>query len=224
MNKWYLLATHLVMLSGCSFMPPATNVHQPMTARPTKLHTDAPVNNGSIYNQNSAKFLFEDYKASRIGDTVTVKISESTNASTKSNSNAASKGNTSASIDSLTGIPKLPVQDLVGLNIGADRNIGFNGSGEASNNNIFNGTMTVTVIEVLDNGNLLVSGEKQIGISNQTEFVRISGVINPRYLVNNTIDSYRIADARVELKSSGYISEAQIMGWLARFFMIVLPF
>jgi flagellar L-ring protein precursor FlgH len=81
------------------------------------------------------------------------------------------------------------------------------------------------VIEVLGNGNLVVSGEKQVAIAQGTEYIRLSGVVNP-YFINaaNTIASSQLADARIEYKESGTISEAQVMGWLARFFLSVLPF
>ena len=86
-------------------------------------------------------------------------------------------------------------------------------------------SITVTVIEVLGNGNLLVSGEKQVSIGAGTEYIRLSGIINP-YFINaaNSISSGNVADARIEYKEAGVISEAQVMGWLARFFMSVLPF
>jgi flagellar L-ring protein precursor FlgH len=85
--------------------------------------------------------------------------------------------------------------------------------------------MTVTVIDVLPNGNLLVSGEKQVSVGEEQEFVRISGVVNPSFVdANNTVESSKIADARIEYKSSGQMAEAQTMGWLARFFLNVLPF
>ena len=85
--------------------------------------------------------------------------------------------------------------------------------------------MTVTVIDVLPNGNLLVSGEKQVAVGDEQEFVRISGVINPSFVdATNTVESSKIADARIEYKSSGQVAEAQTMGWLARFFLNVLPF
>jgi flagellar L-ring protein precursor FlgH len=81
------------------------------------------------------------------------------------------------------------------------------------------------VIEVLPNGNLLVSGEKQVALTQGTEYIRLSGVVNPTFInALNTISSARVADARIEYKESGYISEAQVMGWLARFFLSVLPF
>ena len=85
--------------------------------------------------------------------------------------------------------------------------------------------MAVTVVEVLENGNLLVSGEKQVTINQGTEFIRFSGVINPAYILpNNSVSSTRVADARLEYRSTGYVSEAQTMGWLSRLFMSVSPF
>ncbi|MEY2632624.1 MAG: hypothetical protein RIR00_1278, partial [Pseudomonadota bacterium] len=101
----------------------------------------------------------------------------------------------------------------------------FSGKGESVANNVFTGTITVTVIEVLANGNLLVSGEKQLAIGQGQEFIRLSGVVNPNFVNSaNTIDSTKVADVRVEYRSSGYIAESQVMGWLARFFLTVLPF
>ena len=101
----------------------------------------------------------------------------------------------------------------------------FSGKGEAANNNIFTGNMTVTVIDVMPNGNLLVSGEKQLAIGREQEFVRISGIINPSFVdAFNTVESSRIADARIEYKSSGQVADGMVMGWLARFFLNVMPF
>ncbi|RPI42701.1 MAG: flagellar basal body L-ring protein, partial [Betaproteobacteria bacterium] len=101
----------------------------------------------------------------------------------------------------------------------------FDGKGEASNNNDFTGTITVTVVDVLPNGNMQVSGEKQIGINQGSEFIRFSGVVNPSTITNgNVVSSAQVADARIEYRANGYIDEAQVMGWLARFFLTFLPF
>jgi flagellar L-ring protein precursor FlgH len=81
------------------------------------------------------------------------------------------------------------------------------------------------VIEVLPNNNLIVSGEKQIGINQGSEFIRFSGVVNPNTIVNgNTVTSTQVADARIEYRGTGYIDEAQTMGWMSRFFLTFLPF
>jgi flagellar L-ring protein precursor FlgH len=71
----------------------------------------------------------------------------------------------------------------------------------------------------------VVSGEKQIGINQGSEFIRFSGVVNPSTITNgNSVSSAQVADARIEYRASGYIDEAQVMGWLARFFLTFLPF
>jgi flagellar L-ring protein precursor FlgH len=166
--------------------------------------------------------LFEDRRARFVGDTITVKITESTTASTKSN-NKLDRSNTSTA--SISGLTKLPGKGLVGLDLNAESANAFSGKGEAANNNIFNGNMTVTVIDVMPNGNLLVSGEKQVSIGSEQEFVRISGVVNPSFVdAFNTVDSSKIADASIEYKSSGQLAEGNLMPWLARFFLNVMPF
>ncbi|HFT5023029.1 TPA: flagellar hook-basal body complex protein [Shigella flexneri] len=93
-----------------------------------------------------------------------------------------------------------------------------------SASNTFSGTLTVTVDQVLVNGNLHVVGEKQIAINQGTEFIRFSGVVNPRTISgSNTVPSTQVADARIEYVGNGYINEAQNMGWLQRFFLNLSP-
>ncbi len=210
----------LIAISGCTTVPP-TNVHQPMTARPAQRFT-APVGNGAIFQAGYSKPLFEDRRARLVGDTVTIKITESTTASA-ANSNKLDKSNDQQA--AVTGLSGLPGKSLLGLNLAATSSTAFSGKGAAANNNAFSGSITVTVIDVMPNGNLLVSGEKQLAIGEEQEFVRISGVVNPSFVdFSNTIDSSKVADARIEYKSSGQISEGQFMGWMARFFLNVLPF
>ena len=89
----------------------------------------------------------------------------------------------------------------------------------------FSGTITVSVLEVMANGNLRVRGEKQIAINHGTEFIRFSGVVNPRTITGqNTVPSTQVADARIEYVGDGYINEAQHMGWLQRIFLNISPF
>ena len=218
-NGWFLIFA-LLLLSACTTVPP-TNVHQPMTARPAPRGENlAP--NGSIYQAGVSRTLFEDRRARYVGDTMTITITETTSASTASNTKASRAGSISTSVPTITG---LPGKSLQGMELSASSAASLDGKGDAAAKNAFTGNITVTVIEVLANGNLLVSGEKQVSIGAGTEYIRLSGVVNP-YFINaaNTISSANVADARIEYKESGVISEAQVMGWLARFFMSVLPF
>jgi flagellar L-ring protein FlgH len=201
--------------------PPAT-VHQPMTARPAP-HQDAIVNPGAIYQPESARMnLNEDRRAFFVGDTLTIVIEEKTSASKKSSGNAARTGSTALTVPTVAGVPFKTFQ---GMNIEADSSQKFSGAGDASSNNLFSGNLAVTVIEVYPNGNLLVSGEKQVTINQGTEFIRFSGVVNPvNVTFTNTVSSTRVADARIEYRGNGYINEAQTMGWLSRVFMTIWPF
>lgn len=218
MKRLALLA--LVVTSACTTTPP-TNVHQPMSARPSP-RFDAPSGNGAIFQAGYSRPLFEDRRARFVGDTITINITESTTASAKSNSKLDKSNTSKAGISAMAG---LPGQSFLGMNLNATSSNAFNGKGEAANNNVFTGSITATVIDVMPNGNLLVSGEKQLAIGHEQEFVRISGVVNPSFVdFSNSIDSSKVADARIEYKSAGQISEGQLMGWLARFFLNVLPF
>src|SRR5574343_694970 len=100
MKRLILLA--LIASAGCSSVPP-TNVHQPMTARPSPRYEMAS-GNGAIYQASASRPLFEDRRARFVGDTITVKITESTSASTKSNNKLDKSNSASASITGLTGV------------------------------------------------------------------------------------------------------------------------
>lgn len=220
MFRLLIVALTVSVFAGCTTVPP-TNIHQPMTARPAP-RQDTPATSGSIYQAGVTRTLFEDRRARYVGDTMTIGISETTSASTKSNTKASKSGSISTSVPTLTG---LPGKSLQGMALSASSSNSLDGKGEAAANNVFTGNITVTVIEVLPNGNLLVSGEKQVSIGAGTEYIRLSGIVNPVFINSaNTISSSQVADARIEYKESGVISEAQVMGWLARFFLSVLPF
>lgn len=210
-------------------MTPSTSIYQPATMRPISyvpMTTGDP--NGSIFLAannmlTSSRYipLFEDRRARSIGDTIIVTLNERTNASKKSGSNVDRKGSMELSVPNLLGIP---LSLLNNVSAEASTTNTFDGKGASSSNNDFTGTITVTVIEVLPNGNLLVSGEKQIGINQGQEFIRLSGVINPINVIGNTVSSVQVADARIEYRANGYLDEAQTMGWLSRFFMSISPF
>lgn len=207
--------------SGCTSMFRSVEVAQPMTARPVAPPTPATAN-GAIFQQASYRPLFEDPRARNVGDTITIVLNEQINASKQSGSDASK---TQATTEAVPTIKGLPFKTLQGMTVSGNSASQFSGKGDSSSSNLFTGTITVTVTEVLPNNNLIVSGERQIGINQGSEFIRFSGVVNPTNIVNgNTVSSTQVADARIEYRGTGYIDEAQTMGWLARFFLTVLPF
>lgn len=207
------------MLSGC--FTPRPIVQQPMSARPAAPLATPPAN-GAIYQAGQyERPLFEDRRARNVGDTLVIVINEKTSANKKSNSKLDKSGSSEFSAPTIKGLPGKSFQKA---QLEASSATTFDGKGEASANNDFTGAIAVTVIEVLPNGNLAVSGEKQIALTQGTEFIRFSGVVRPDAIINNSVSSSQVADARIEYKANGYLDEAQVMGWLARFFMTFLPF
>jgi flagellar L-ring protein precursor FlgH len=210
------------VLTGCASAP-ATNVQQPMSARPVYKAPENIAANGSIFQGNGGRSIFEDRRARYIGDTVTINVVEKNTASTKSNTKTARDSTMTAGVNAYAGLPGKNLIPAIGL--GLDSKNEFDGSGESKGENTFTSTITATVVDVLPNGNLIVSGEKQVAINQGSEFIRFSGVVNPSTITtSNAVNSSQIADARIEYKQNGYLVENQQPGWLARFFLNVMPF
>jgi flagellar L-ring protein FlgH len=212
----------VLVLAGC-MSGGQVQVHQPSTARPHIAIPPAKPIDGAIFaGAQSYRPLFEDRRARAVGDTVVINITERLQASLQSRSSADRQSGTTMSIPIIKGLPGKSFQ---GAQVGASSDTNFEGRGETSNLNVFTGTIAVTVVEVLGNGNLVVSGEKQIGLNHNSEIVRFSGVVNPVTVVRgNQVTSTDVADVRLEYFGRGYIDQAQAMPWLQKFFMSVLPF
>jgi flagellar L-ring protein FlgH len=197
-------------------------VAHPLSVRPVPPATIPPVaNRGGIYQPANYRPLFEDYRARNVGDVLTININEKVSAS----KTASSTANRAGSMDFAVPDAQIGGRGIKGGSLSATSKNDFEGKGDSAANNVFTGAITVTVIDVLPNGNLVVSGEKQIGINQGSEFVRLSGVVDPRFvLAGNVVSSTQVADARLEYRGSGYINEAQTLGWLSRAFMSVMPF
>lgn len=199
---------------------PRPRVSPPELTPPPDLPEAEPT--GSIFQaQLGSMALFEDWRPRQVGDVLTVTLNEQVSASKNASSNTSRSSSSSFSPDLLPdAIDKLAEY---GLSVSADTE--FLGRGASEANNRFTGTITVTVQQVLANGNLLVSGEKQIAINQGTEFIRFSGVVNPRAIkVDNTVPSNKVASARMEYLGDGYIADAQRMGWLQRALLWIWPY
>lgn len=215
-----LLCLLPLLLAGCSSLPGS---RQSDEFRRTDVVTPPPVEaNGSIYQPQVAYTpFFEDLRPRRVGDILTIVLKEEVSASKNASSNMNRSGSASLVPDQLPdGLDSL---GKYAFDISGDSE--FSGGGGSKANNTLTGTITVTVAEVFANGNLRVVGEKQIAINQGKEFVRFSGVVNPRNVDGqNSVLSTQVADAHIEYVGEGYINEAQRLGWLQRFFLIVAPF
>ncbi|NTV95914.1 MAG: flagellar basal body L-ring protein FlgH [Thiobacillus sp.] len=210
------------VLAACASAP-STNIQQPLTARPQPV---APVaeNNGAIFQANRGLALFEDRRARNIGDTLTVKLVEKTEAKRKSETKEDRSAKADLNVPVPTVLGKKP--PIIGATTWApESSSNQNFKDDETNTNSVTGAITVTVVDVLANGNLLVSGEKQVAVNNDTEYVRLAGVVNPRDISREgTVNSTQVADAKIESKNSQSIDSAQLVSMLARFFLTVLPF
>ncbi|BBJ22471.1 flagellar L-ring protein [Candidatus Nitrotoga sp. AM1P] len=194
-----------------------------MTARaPDK---KAGADNGSIFQvgQNERP-LYEGKRARNLGDILTIIISETTSAAGKSTSGAEHKGSMSLQTPSITQLPGANLT-MHGIGLASSSSGSLTDKSNNAGDNTFIGTVTVTVVEVLTNGNLLVSGEKQVAINQANEYIRFSGVVNPYTITgSNTVQSTQVADAHIEYKGANHIDMAVIMSMLGRTFLSVLPF
>lgn len=221
MKSLTLLVAALV-LSGCSTLNPRPQVDiaEPTSALPQTVVAPV-VNNGAIFQASQYRPLFEDHRARLVGDTLTVRIVEKVSASQKSTSSVDKSGQVSAAVTALPGIA--PNSFGRATAAGSSSN-SFEGKGSTENTNDFSGTITATVTGVLANGHLLIAGEKQIGVNHNVDVLRFSGQVDPRAIQpGNSVPSAAIANVRIEHRGRGQQADAQGIGWLARFFLNVLP-
>jgi flagellar L-ring protein precursor FlgH len=218
-------ATRITLLACAALAAACTSgvkVQEPTSAKPV-ITARAPQQNGAIF-QDTVSFrpLFEDRRARFVGDTITVVINESTTATKEADMNGARDASVNAGITSVQG---LPGKSLQGTNLAGAASSKLATKDGASASNAFTGTITTTVVDVLPNGNLMISGEKQIGINGEIEKLRFSGVVNPLYIVNgNQVSSSTIADARIDVGTHSQVNTEQVIGSVARFFFSFLPF
>ncbi len=210
-----LVVATLGFASGCITIRKVDDSYEPP-------HPAAPVYGtptaGAIYNDGADVRLFEDRKAGRVGDILTVRLQERTNAS-KNSATSTSKAtdvelaNPVVSGTSITtnGIP------LFQGTLSGDST--FDGAGSSSQSNSLLGDITVTVVDRLPNGNLVIRGEKWVTLNQGREFIRLSGIIRPDDIEpDNSLYSYRIADAQITYSSKGVLADANRMGFISRFF------
>jgi len=177
-------------------------------------------NTGGLYQAGYDLVLFEDQRASRVGDIIQVLLVEQMD--------AAKTSKTEIDKDSKTTVPAPTLFGhlLDDLGIGVDSSSEFEGEGKSNQSNRLSGSIAVTVSQVLPNGNLMVQGEKWIQINQGGEFVRLKGIVRPSDVSSdNTVLSTHVADAKISYGGRGALDEANVTGWVVRFFMSPLwPF
>jgi flagellar L-ring protein precursor FlgH len=229
-----VLVTAAVLVAGCGWSGMASPGSDPrFAATPppdpsSALASDAaaqwpaagtrPANGGSIYSNASSVSLFEDFKARRVGDVLSVVLMERTNARKSNNASSSKESNASVVDPLLLGRPVTKDgTPILNTDISATRD--FDGEGAAAQSNLLEGVITVTVAEVLPNGNLVVQGEKWTRLNQGEEYLRLRGIVRPVDISSdNTVLSTQIGDAQIAYGGTGTLAQSSSPGWLTRFF------
>lgn len=173
----------------------------------------SPMPTGSIFNIYQVQSLYVEQSHFHVGDIISVQLSESTKAS-KSGTTQLKKS-TDFALEPI-GVPggNLEIANKeVSLSLNQAQN--FSGDGQSSQSNDFEGEITVSVMRVMKNNNLLVRGDKWLLINNGKEFIRLTGIIRAKDITsNNTVSSTKIANARIEYSGNGQLANSQRLGWL----------
>ena len=231
-SRVVLLCVCVMSLAACQSLPerdPAYAAVRPVALPPVQ------VNNGSIYQAGYDVRLFEDSRARRVGDLLTINLTETTSASKESATDLNKSNATSITNPTILGsTPQFNTPGILplasnqsnglGANLASDN--AFSGDSSSSQSNTLSGSVTVTVAEVLPNGYLVVRGEKVTSLNQGHEYVRLSGIVRPVDIrPDNTIPSTQVADAQITYTGSGATADTNKIGWLARFFISSLfPF
>jgi flagellar L-ring protein precursor FlgH len=206
--------TAALLLGACA-------THEPMDDFPDEPWPEPPAataNNGAIFQAGTDVALFENATARRVGDIVTIRLVESTNASKSSSTTTSKKTSVSLPGPTIAGRP-VTVNGTPILETSIDNDNSFDGSGDSAQSNQLTGDITVAVVKRMANGNLLVRGQKWIGINQGREFIRIQGVVRPIDIQpDNSIESTKVANASISYGGKGAIASANAPSLLARFF------
>jgi flagellar L-ring protein precursor FlgH len=227
---WIFLA---ILISGCTQnevkRDPNYASVRPIPVEPLERH------DGAIFDVRNNISLFEDYRARRVGDILTVLLEEETDGEKESETSISKSSETAIANPTLFGttpqfnLPsQLPLANTSNNSLAFDLSSenAFDGQGDSDLKNKLTGNISVSVVEILPNGNMVIRGEKVITINQGNEYIRVSGIVSPRDIgYDNSVSSIRIADAQIAYVGDGPTNDANVMGWLSRFFVSALmPF
>lgn len=173
---------------------------------------------GAIYAAGPTLQLYSDRRARDVGDLLTITLLENTTAQTSANTATNKESNLSIGTPSILGAPvTLGGKDILSATAKGARD--FTGKGNSAQSNRLQGNVTVTVVQRLPNGNLVVQGQKNLRLNQGDELVQVQGIVRPGDIsADNTVPSSRVAEARIVYGGRGPVAQSNAMGWLSRFF------
>lgn len=225
MKQYLMIVVAALMTAGCVVQQ--TEVVSPSFDQQLKPATPS-YSNGSIW-QTASIPLTEDGKARRLGDIVTIVITENATASKQATTATGRSSEISAGIPNMLGLEGASIltknfADLSNL-INASASSNFDGSGSTTRKESLSATITAKVVDVLPNSNLLIEGRRNVKVNNEDQIVTVRGTIRQRDITaENTINSIFVADAQITYSGEGIISDRQKPGWLMNVIDKLWPF
>ncbi len=213
-----LLLLFPLVLAGCTSLPNSPKPDDPAYA---PILPEEEVENveptGSIFNQGQVNSIYSDIKAHRVGDLITVQLVESTSANKNANSQQSKDSSLGMDALKIGGTPVTINGYDTSVDLGANNS--FKGQSKAAQSNSLQGNISVSVIKVLPNGNLMVRGEKWVMLNNGNEYIRVTGVVRSEDVnADNPVLYQRVGNARIQYGGTGDFANSQERGWLAQFF------
>ena len=210
-----------VLLGGCAGLGIAAGdvrPYAPMAPIVPVVAQPAQPTAGAIYAAGPSLSLYSDRRARDVGDLLTITLVESTNASSTANTSITKKDAVTMATPTLLGAP-LTVNGVNVLNNSTSGDRSFAGKGNTAQSNTMQGSITVTVMQRLPNGNLVIQGQKNLRLNQGDELVQVQGIVRAADIApDNTIASSKVADARIAYGGRGAVAQSNAMGWLSRFF------
>ena len=213
MRNFILLSLALV-LTGCQSFSEMLPDEDSSAFEPLPLDYSVPAaSSGGLYRSGYGGSLYQDKRAVRVGDILTIVLDESTQSSKSAGTSFGKKSGVGIDAPTILGkaIPQLESK------LGAGRD--FSGSSNSSQQNTLRGSIAVTVHKVLPNGTLFVKGEKALRLNQGDEFIRLAGLVRMDDINrNNQVSSQSVANARISYAGRGVLNDSNSAGWLTRFF------
>jgi flagellar L-ring protein precursor FlgH len=213
------LAAVALLIAACGAMPLQEIPGDPAFA-PLAASAPAPDfrNQGGVQYASFGTSLFSDRRAMRVGDIITIRLRERTQASKDADTEITKDQNIEVAPGAVIMGEDMPIGD-VDLTTTLDATRDFNGEAESSQSNSLDGSIAVTVTEVMPNGLLRVRGEKWLQLNRGSEFIRLTGMLRQEDIaLDNSVASTKLADARISYSGTGEFAQSNNMGWLGKFF------
>jgi flagellar L-ring protein precursor FlgH len=220
-----VLALPMLLAGGCTVLPPTPLTHSPDFAPIQPVATDRTrLATGGIYNSRVSESWFGRGRNYQVGDVITVLLSESTQAKRSQDSLVSRDSSNDVVPKGITARAAAGTSLLSGLKLDGGK-ISNTGTGTANQLATLEGSVAVTVVEVLTNGNLVLRGEKQLALSEGSEVIQVAGTIRPEDVApNNTVQSRRLANAQITYRGTGDLAAASRAGWGTSALVKLWPF